>query len=60
MFALLQGGLEISCSVTLSMPGTIRNHLLLDWNREPVTDLYCENKDGVITGIFCHQPNNVQ
>ena len=52
MFALLQGGLEIPCSVTLSMPGTIRNHLLLDWNREPVTDLYCENKDGVITGIF--------
>ena len=52
MFALLQGCLEIPWSVTLSMPGTIRNHLLLDWNREPVTDLYCENKDGVITGIF--------
>ena len=27
---LFQGGLEIPCSVTVSMPGTIRNNLLLD------------------------------
>ena len=26
---LFQGGLEIPCSVTVSMPGTIQNHLLL-------------------------------
>ena len=27
---LFQGGLEIPCLVTVSMPGTIRNNLLLD------------------------------
>ena len=39
---LFQGGLEIPFMVTVSMPGTIRNHLLLDRYRELVTDLYCE------------------
>ena len=34
------------------MPGTIRNHLLLDWYRELVTDLYCEPEDEIIIGRF--------
>ena len=38
--------------VTVSMPGTIRNHLLLDRYRELVTDLYCEPEDEVIIGNF--------
>ena len=38
--------------VTVSMPGTIRNHLLLDRYRGLVTDLYCEPEDEVITGNF--------
>ena len=49
---LFQGGLEMPCSVTVSMPGTIRNHLLLDRYRELVTELYCEPKDEIIIGNF--------
>ena len=49
---LFQGGLEIPCSVTVSMPGTIRNHLPLDRYRELVTELYCEPKDEIIIGNF--------
>ena len=49
---LFQGGLEIPCSVTVSMPGTIRNNLLLDRYRELVTELYCESKDEIIIGNF--------
>ena len=49
---LFQGGLEIPCSVTVSMPGTIRNHLPLDRYRELVTELYCEPKDETIIGNF--------
>ena len=37
---------------TVNMPGTIRNHLLLDRYRELVTDLYCEPEDEVIIGNF--------
>ena len=49
---LFQGGLEIPCSVTVSMPGTIRNHLPLDRYRELVTELYCEPKDEIIIVNF--------
>ena len=49
---LFQGDLEIPCSVTVSLPGTIRNHLLLDRYRELVTELYCEPKDEIIIGNF--------
>ena len=49
---LFQGGLEIPCSVTVSMPGAIRNNLLLDRYTEPVTELYCEHKDEIIIGCF--------
>ena len=49
---LFQGGLEIPWMVTVSMPGTIRNRLLLDRYRELVTDLYCEPEDEVIIGNF--------
>ena len=49
---LFQGGLDIPCMVTVSMPGTIRNHLLLDRYRELVTDLYFEPEDEVIIGNF--------
>ena len=49
---LFQGDLEIPCSVTVSMPGTIWNHLLLDRYGELVTELYRETKDEVIIGNF--------
>ena len=49
---LFEGDLEIPCSVTVSLPGTIPNHLLLDRYRELVTELYCEPKDEIIIGNF--------
>ena len=49
---LFQGSLEILCLVTVSMPGTIRNHLLLYQYRERVTELYGEPKDEIIIGNF--------
>ena len=51
-FFTFQGGLEIPCLVTVNVPGTIRNHLLLDRYRELVTELYCEPKDEIIIGNF--------
>ena len=51
-FFTFQGGLEIPCLVTVNVPGTIRNHLLLDRYRELVTELYCEPKDETIIGNF--------
>ena len=56
---LFQGGLEIPCSVTVSMPGTIRNHLLLDRYRELVAELYCEPKGEIIIGNFLSQTEQV-
>ena len=47
-----QGDLEIPCSVTVSLPGTIRNHLVLDRYKELVTDLHCEPKDEIIIENF--------
>ena len=49
---LFEGDLEIPCSITVSMPGKIRNHLLLDRYRELVTELNSEPKDKVIIGNF--------
>ena len=46
------GGLEIPCLVTVSMPRTIRNYLLLDRYRQLVTELYCKPKDEIIIGNF--------
>ena len=57
---LFQGGLEIPCSVTVSMPGTIRNHLLLDRYRELVTELYYEPKMKLSSEIFYRQLNKFQ
>ena len=51
-YPLFQGVLEIPCSVTVSIPGTIRIHLLLDWYRELVTELYREPKDEIINETF--------
>ena len=42
---LIHGGLEVPCQVTVSMPGSIVNHLLL-------RELYIEPKDEEIMGTF--------
>ena len=49
---LLQGGLEIQCIVSVTLPGTVKNHLLLERYRELVEKLYCQPKDEVIIGSF--------
>ena len=33
---LIQGGLEIRCKVSVTLPGTIKNHMLLDRYKELV------------------------
>ena len=47
---LLQGWMEVRCKVSVTMPGTIKNHLLLDRYKELVEKLYCEPKNKVIIG----------
>ena len=49
---LVQGGLEIACKVSVKMPGTIKNHLLMDRYFELVRSLYTEPKNEVILGSF--------
>ena len=49
---LVQGGLEIACKVSVKMPGTIKNHLLMDRYFELVRSLYTEPKNEVILGLF--------
>ena len=49
---LVQGGLETACKVTVKMPGTIRNHMLMDRYLELVRSLYAEPNNEVILGSF--------
>ena len=49
---LVQVGLEIACKVSVKMPGTIKNHLLMDRYFELVRSLYTEPKNEVILGSF--------
>ena len=42
----------ISCKVFVTLPGTIKNHILLDRYKELVNKLYCEPKNKVIIGNF--------
>ena len=49
---LVQGGLEIACKVTVRMPRTIKNHMLMGRYLELVRTLYEEPKDEIILGSF--------
>ena len=49
---LIQGGLEIRCKVSATLPGTIKNHMLLDRYKELVNKLYCRPKNEVIIENF--------
>ena len=51
---LVQGGLEIACKISVKMPGTIKNHLLMDRYFELVRSLYTEPKNEVILGSLLH------
>ena len=49
---LIQGELEVPCQVTVSMPGSIVNHLLLSRYETLLRELYIEPKDEEIMGTF--------
>ena len=49
---LVQGGIEIPCIVTVSMPGTVINQLLLEKYKQLVQTLYAEPKEEEILGSF--------
>ena len=49
---LFQGVLEIACKVSVEVPGTIKNPLLMDWYFELMRSLYTEPKNEVILGSF--------
>ena len=49
---LFQGGLEIPCEVTVSMPGSIKDNMLLQRYQNIVDELYCQTKEDVIMGSF--------
>ena len=49
---LVQGGIEISCVVTVSMPGTVINQLLMQRYKQLVKTLYTEPKKEEIFGTF--------
>ena len=50
--SLVQVGLEIACKVIVNLPGTVRNHLLMDRYVEIVKVNYIEPKHEVILGSF--------
>ena len=49
---LVQGGLEMACKVIVKLPGTVRNHLLMDRYAEIVKVNYIEPKHEIILGSF--------
>ena len=49
---LVPGGLEIACKVIVKLPGTVRNHLLMDRYVEIVKVNYIAPKHEVILGSF--------
>ena len=49
---LIHVGLEIRCKVSVTLPGTIKNHMLLSRYKELVNKLYCEPKNEIIIGNF--------
>ena len=49
---LVQGGIEIPCVVTVSMPGTVIKQLLMERYKQLVETLYTEPKEEEILGTF--------
>ena len=52
---LFQGGLEIPCLVTVTIPGSIKSHMLIQRYQQIVEELYCAPKEEVIMGSFLEQ-----
>ena len=49
---LVQGGLEIPCEVTIRMPATIKNHMVVDRFKELLNEFYTEPQEEEILGSF--------
>ena len=49
---LVQGGLKITCKVTVKMVATVKNHMLIERYLQLVKTLYAEAKNEVILGSF--------
>ena len=54
---LFQGGLEIACEVTVTIPVSIKGHLLMQRCEKMVHGLYCEPKNETIMGSFTENIN---
>ena len=52
---LFQGGLEIPCLVTVTIPQSIKGHMLIQRYQQMVEELYCAPKEEVIMGNFLEQ-----
>ena len=52
---LFQGGLEIPCPVTVTIPGSIEAHMLIQRYQQMVEELYCVPKEEVIMRSFLEQ-----
>ena len=50
-----QGGLEIPCLVAVTIPGSIKGHMLIQRYQLMVEELYCAPKEKVIMGRFLEQ-----
>ena len=57
MSPLFQGGLEISCEVTVTIPASIKGHLLMQPYEKMLYKLYCEPKNETIMGSFIQNIN---
>ena len=57
---LIQGGIEIPCVVTVSMPGTVINQLLMERYKQLVETLYTEPKEQEILGTFLQLQNTAE
>ena len=53
-FPLVQGGIEIPCLITVTMPVTILNQLLMERFKHLVQEKYVEPKNEEILGSFLH------
>ena len=56
---LVQGGIEIPCKVTATIPGTVPNLLCMERYKELVKNLYTESKNEEILGSFLQLTDNV-
>ena len=54
---LVQGGIEIPCVVTVSMPGTVINQLLMERYKQLVETIYTEPKEKKNFGTFLQLEN---